>query len=171
MFHPITQRRWVPLALVAMLCGVVALVSPSAVGAQEAPAFEVSLTGNCAATVADTFTYTLTVTNNGADPIDVVALDQSFTVAAGATGTAEFLEDDVSSGLVNSITIDGISVPRGLSSSLLHVWRWTPRHPRASSRRRPAMNRPRPATTPSRSRCHCHPISPAESVSSARHRG
>ncbi len=108
MFHPITQRCWVPLALVAMLCGVVALVSPSAVGAQEAPALEVSLTGNCAATVADTFTYTLTVTNNGADPIDVVALDQSFTVAAGATGTAEFLEDDVSSGLVNSITIDGM---------------------------------------------------------------
>ena len=26
MFHPITQRCWVPLALVAMLCGVVALV-------------------------------------------------------------------------------------------------------------------------------------------------
>ena len=67
-----------------------------------------SLTGNCAATVADTFTYTLTVTNNGDDPIDVVALDQSFTVVAGATGTAEFLEDDVSSGLVNSITIDGM---------------------------------------------------------------
>lgn len=107
MIHSTVRRGWAPLALVVLLCGVVAVVSPPVVGAQDAPTYEVIITGTCPATADGQVTYTLKVTNAGNEPIEVVALARTFTVEPGAAESAEFTEGDVGGGLVNSITIDG----------------------------------------------------------------
>ncbi len=108
MFHPTARPRWALLALSTLLCGFLALVAPATAGAQESPTYEVSISGDCPTAPSGLFTLTVTVVNNGADPVDVVALDRNFTVAAGATGSAVFFERDVSSSaLANSISVDG----------------------------------------------------------------
>jgi hypothetical protein len=102
-----SRSRWMPLAVTAVLCSLVALVMPSAAGAADAATYTVGIEGNCPASIDDSFTYTLTVTNNGADPIEVVALEQSFPVPAGGTESVEFPDAALGNGLQSSIRIDG----------------------------------------------------------------
>ena len=101
------RSRWIPLAVTAVLCSFVALVMPNAAGAADASTYTVGIEGNCPATVDDSFTYTLTVTNNGAGPIEVVALEKTFTVPAGGADSAEFPDAALGNGLQSSIRIDG----------------------------------------------------------------
>ena len=102
------RARWALLAVVSLLLGIIGLVAPATAGAQESPTYEVSISGDCPTAPSELFTLTVTVVNSGADPVDVVALDRNFTVAAGATGSAVFFERDVSSSaLANTITVDG----------------------------------------------------------------
>lgn len=107
MNHTLSRGRWIPLAVTALLFSLVTLVAPTAAGAQDTPTYTVSIEGKCPATVDDVFTYTLTVTNNGADPIEVVALDQTFTVPAGATRSVEFPDEALGNGLTGSVRVDG----------------------------------------------------------------
>ena len=106
MFHTPSRSRWIPLAVTALLMGLVTLVAPTAAGAQDAPTYTVEINGDCPATIDDVFSYTVVVTNNGVDPIEVTALDQTFTVAAGATESLEF-PGEVLGELQGSIRIDG----------------------------------------------------------------
>lgn len=65
-----------------MLAGL-GLLAPATVGAQDVRTYESSLTYNCPTGDGPEITATLEVTNNGDDPIDVVAFQRSFTVAPG----------------------------------------------------------------------------------------
>lgn len=107
MNHTLSRGRWVPLAVTALLFSLVMLVAPSAAGAQDAPTYTVSIEGNCPAAIGDSFTYTLAVTNNGTEPIEVIALGQTFTVAPGATESVDFPDAALGNGLQESIRIDG----------------------------------------------------------------
>ena len=93
MFHTPSRSRWIPLAVTALLMGLVTLVAPTAAGSQDAPTYTVEINGDCPATIDDVFSYTVVVTNNGVDPIEVTALDQTFTVAADKRYTVTQGED------------------------------------------------------------------------------
>ncbi len=116
MHHTSSRTRWIPLAVTALLFGLVTLVAPSTAGAQDTATYTVEIMGNCPATIDDVFSYTVVVTNSGASPIEVVALDQTFTVAAGATESVKS-PGEVLGELEGSIRIDG-EAPEGISVAL-----------------------------------------------------
>ena len=107
MDHASNRGRWVPLAVAAVLCGLLGLVTSPAVGAQDTQTYQVDISGNCPATPDEGFTYTLIVTNNGTEPIEVSALAQTFTVAPGAAESVEFPDEALGNGLSDSIRVDG----------------------------------------------------------------
>lgn len=105
----VSVGRLVPaVAVLAVMLAGLGLLAPATVGAQDVRTYESSLTYNCPTGDGPEITATLEVTNNGDDPIDVVAFQRSFTVAPGDTASETFDEDSLT-GFAESpgaITID-----------------------------------------------------------------
>ena len=109
MHDRVSVGRLVPaVAVLAVMLAGLGLLAPATVGAQDVRTYESSLTYNCPTGDGPEITATLEVTNNGDDPIDVVAFQRSFTVAPGDTASETFDEDSLT-GFAESpdaITID-----------------------------------------------------------------